>query len=412
MTAVAETAAAPRETPAIRNTQYLRFLGGATMSALGDQVWYVTLSYVAVRTVSPAAAGMVLSISSVPRLLLVLFGGVIVDRFDARKLMVGSDAFCAAVCLGFAAFAASVSPGLGLLAAIAVVFGVVDAVFLPASAALRPRLLEPHQYSGAAALYTLTGRLALTVGAPLGGMVAASAGLAAALVVDAATFLVSMAALLSVRPRPRAADTVESAKEPFFQSFVAGLAYLRRHAVLGPLMVWLTLTSIGFVGPLNVGAALLATRRGWGGTGIGLLLTGFGVGAALGAVLMTRVRGGLGTWLAVAGALQGAAGASMALVPTLWLAVAATGVMGVLSSAIGIPATVLTQAETDDAFRGRVGSVNTLISLGIVPLTMGLMGAVVGAVGLRAAFGLSGAIEVLGLVCLGSRAFRQTQAPQ
>ena len=417
MTAVIATPATPavsRPIPAVRNTRYLRLLGGATLSALGDQVWYVALSYAAVRSASPAAAGLVLSVSAIPRLLLVLFGGVIVDRFDARKLMIGSDALRMAVCLGAASCAAVASPGLGLLAAVAVVFGIVDALFMPASTALRPRLLEPHQYSGGAVLWTLSGRLALTVGAPLGGVVAASAGLAAALVVDAVSFAVSVASLVGLRSGEAAPEARATRKEPFGRSFVAGLGYLRRHAVLGPFVIWLALTNIGMVGPLNVGAALLATRRGWGAPGIGLLLTGFGVGAAVGAVVMAkvRVRGGLGVWLAWAGAAQGAAGAAMALAPALGVAVAAAAVVGVLSSAMGVPMTVIMQAECDDAFRGRVGSVTTLITLGIVPLTMGLMGLMVGALGLRAAFGISGAVEVLGLACLLSRGFRTVRAPQ
>ncbi|MBS2536104.1 MFS transporter [Catenulispora sp. NF23] len=425
MTAIANRAALPRQIPAIRNPQYLRLLGGATMSALGDQFWYVALAYAAVRAASPAAAGVVLSVSSIPRLLLVLFGGVIVDRFDARKLMIGSDALRAVVCLAAAALVTRL-PGLGLLAVVAVVFGIVDALFLPASVALRPRLLEPHQYSGGAVLWTLSGRLALTVGAPLGGLVAASAGLGAALMVDAVSFVVSVTSLVGLRSRAEAgtstatdaaaAAAAKSAarKEPFGQSFVAGLRYITHHPVLGPYVLWLALTNIGMVGPLNVGAALLATRRGWGAPGMGLLLTGFGVGAAVGAVVMGKVRipGGLGTWLVVAGVIQGMAGAAMGLAPGLAYAVAAAGAVGVLSSAMGVPATVVMQTECDDAFRGRVGSVTTLISLGIVPLTMGLMGVAVGLVGVSTAFVLSGSVEALALVCLLSRSFRTVRAPQ
>ncbi|GAA2023237.1 hypothetical protein GCM10009839_20940 [Catenulispora yoronensis] len=466
MTIALKTVFLPRRIPAHRNAQYLRYLGGATLSALGDQFWYVALSYAAVRSASPAAAGLVLSVSSVPRLLLVLFGGVLVDRYDVRKLMVGSDALRVVVCL-VAAVLVTATPGLGLLAVIAVVFGIVDAVFMPASAALRPQLLEPHQYASGAVLATLSGRLALTIGAPLGGLVAATAGLGVALVVNAVSFLASMAAVMSVRPRPIASENSGSGeaeanhsaktpnmtqtasasasasasattntntntntktgadtdyspratpappKESFARSFLSGVSYLRRHPVLGPYVVWLTLCNIGFVGPLNVGAALLATRRGWGAPGIGLLLTGFGVGAAVGALCMGKVRPrcGLGTWLAVAGAAEGVAAAAMALVPSLGAAIAASAIVGILSSAIGVPATVLQQSVTEDAFRGRFESVVTLLSLGIVPLTMALMGVAVGVLGLRAAFVLSGSIEVLGVVCLVSRPFRDVRAP-
>jgi MFS family permease len=186
--------------PAYRQMAYLRYVAGQGVSVLGDQVWYVALSWTAVRLASPGAAGAILAVSSVPRLALLLFGGAIVDRYGPRRLMIGSDAGRLAVSLGAAAVGVH-SPGVPLLIAVALVFGLADAVFLPAAGTMVPLLLRPEQLSAGNAMVTMTARLALAVGAPLGGLLVAVGGLPLACVVNGATFAASALALLSVHPR-------------------------------------------------------------------------------------------------------------------------------------------------------------------------------------------------------------------
>jgi MFS family permease len=251
-------AAATRGTarPALREPAFLRYLIGQSVSLLGNQVWYVALAWSAVRLASPGLAGVTFILSSIPRLLLMLFGGVVADRFDIRRLMIGSDALRTLVTAG-AALIAVARPGIALLAVLALVFGTVDAVFLPSAGAMQPRLLSPEQYAGGAALSTLTARLALAVGAPLGGVVLATGGLAPALFVDAATFAVSVATLLTVLPRPVAPaktgpeETLDpgSRKGFVWADLKVGLKFLIHHPVLGPMTVAFLLLNVGFVGP-------------------------------------------------------------------------------------------------------------------------------------------------------------------
>ena len=72
-----------------------------------------------------------------PRLVFVLFGGVLVDRRGPRELMIHSDVLRAAVAFAAAAIALW-QPSVVLLIIVAIVFGTADAVFLPAASALQP----------------------------------------------------------------------------------------------------------------------------------------------------------------------------------------------------------------------------------------------------------------------------------
>lgn len=392
MTAFAPTRPAGTVRSAYREPTYLRYVAGQAVSVLGDQVWYVALSWTAVRLASPGVAGLILAVSSVPRLALLLLGGAIVDRYGPRRLMIGSDLLRAVISLG-AAGVALASPGVALLVVVALVFGLADAVFLPAAGAIAPRLLEPDQLASGAGINTLASRAALTVGAPLGGVLVAVGGLPLACLVNAATFAVSVATLATVRPRSTA-DAHPRPPEQLLGALRAGLDYLRRHPVLRVLLLVSLLANLGFVGPMNVGLALVSTSRGWGAAGIGDMLAGFGIGAVIGALLMTRARSGGRPIAAVCAAVQGGAVFTIAAGPRLWTAVLATTLAGLTSGPLAIVINSLVQRFTDDRFRGRVASVNTLANLGVTPLAMAAMGAAAGSIGTIPAFAGSGALEL------------------
>jgi predicted MFS family arabinose efflux permease len=397
---------APLAGPAHREPAFLRYLGGQSVSLLGNMVWYVALSWSAVRLASPGVAGLILVISSAPRLALMLLGGVIADRFDIRRLMLGSDLLRVLVTLAAAGIALA-RPGIALLAVVALVFGTVDAVFLPSSGAMQPRLLAPEQYAGGAVLANLASRLALSVGAPLGGMLVALGGVPLALLVDAGTFAISVATLATVRPRALEPAPANKPSMPV-ADLRAGLSFVVRHRVLGPMTLAFLLLNIGFVGPMNIGVAELSEQRGWGSAGIGLLLTGFGLGAALGGLLTVRfrIRANAGAWIAVLGAVQGLCLIGAPFVPSAAVGAAVTGLAGLVSGPVAVVGSVLEQQLTPDEFRGRVSSLQNLIALGLVPVTSAATGFVIAAIGVAGEFALGGLIEVAVLATLLAAEFR------
>lgn len=399
--------AVPAERPAHRERPLLRLLAGESASTLGDQVWYVALSWAAVRTAGPAAAGAVMTAGTLPRLALMVFAGPLADRFDARRLMLGSDAARAALLLGAAA-AALASPGLVLLVVVSLLLGAADALFLPASGSLRPRLLTPGQLQGAAALRELALRAGLILGAPLGGLLTAHGGLPLACAVDALTFAASFWAVRPLRPRP-AAPVSAAARPSYGRALRDGFAALRQNRVVLALLAATLLTNLGFVGPMNVGLALLARQHGWGGSGIGELLAAFGVGAALGAAALLRfpVRRGIGWWVAGAIAVQAGALMLLALSARLPVAVSAAALVGVAGSVVGVSCTALGQARTPDGVRGRISAVQSLLSLGVAPLAVAATGFAAALFGTAPALLGSAAIELLAAaLCLSVRQLR------
>ncbi|MBP5940241.1 MFS transporter [Streptomyces sp. LBUM 1476] len=478
-----------------RDPNVLRWLAGFTLSGVGDNVYYIALSWAAVQSGTPVQAGLVTVAGALPRAVLMLGGGVLADRYGARRVVLGSTGVRCALVLSAAVLLFFASPGLWVLGAVAVLFGVVDAAFLPAAGALPALIAPPGEFGRVQGLRGLSTRLANVLGGPLGGVGVALGGTAGAFGAAALLIGVSWPVLGAVRvragveadPRGRVGsrDTVSvrggvaagsdaSARgrtasggvvpargggggagwpergrgwrvwrreEAWAGSWgarwrgqawaggsgawgdwrrgvvgelVDGVRYVRRDRVLSALVLAITLSDLGFVGPMNLGLTLLAGERGWGASGLGLVLAGFGVGAGAASLLLAwrgRVpRAGL----VLAGATVGGALAIAALarVPSVAGAVAVALCVGLLAGLGGALAGTLVQSRAGAAYIGRVTAVSTLIGYGVAPLTFPVVGWAVSLWGTGPVFTACATLNGLSaVVVLGVRGLRRAELP-
>lgn len=389
--------------PAHRDTNVLRWLTAYFASIVGDSVYFLALGWAAAQFAGPAQVGLVLAVGAVPRALLMLLGGVVADRFDPRKVVIGSDALRAAVILSLAALLWLSTPKIWLLVLVALVFGVVDALFMPAVGALPPRLTAPDEVVRLVGMRQLAIRIGKAVGPPVAGFALAHHG-EAAFATAGVLFAFSLALLARVRIAPLPAAPGAGEPGTPWQDLADGLRYIRRHRLVGPLVLATALSEIGFMAPLQVGVFLLAGERGFGASSIGWILGAFAVGAGLGAVglsLMGRIRRA-GTaqlcTLVVASAAIGAIG----LLPTVAGAAAVAGFAGLVGGVCGGLSIVLIQHNTAASYQGRVAGVLALSHVGLAPLVFPLFGLAAGAVGVTPMFligaGISASAVVVGLL--------------
>ncbi|MFI6279336.1 MFS transporter [Streptomyces sp. NPDC050988] len=412
-TSIPPTAVSGR--PAHRDPNVLRWLGAYTASMVGDNIYYLALTWAAVQAGTPAQAGIVAAVSAVPRALLMLGGGVLADRFGPRKVVIGSDAVRCAAVLAVAALLFATTPGLWPLALLALVFGTVDAVFMPAVGALPARITGRGQLTRVQGMRGLAIRFANVVGAPLGGLGIALGGPAAAFGLAGLLIAVSVPLLVSLRVADLPGDDRATERPTAWSDLRDGLRYIRRHRVLAPLIVAIALGDLGFVGPLNVGLTLLADERGWGASGVGWVLAGFGVGAGTAALLLA-VRGGLphaGRVMAVTILAGSVAVGALAHVPNVVAAAGVAVLVGLLTGLSGALCGALLQTRTDPAYLGRVSSVTGIVSLGLAPLSMPLSAAAIGECGTGPVFVVSAAVCGLGgVLALCVRDLRRAELPK
>ncbi|MEV8450046.1 MFS transporter [Streptomyces parvus] len=388
---------APRGLPAYRDRNVLRWLAAYTASVTGDVVYFLALSWSATRAAGPSQVGLVIAAGALPRAVLMLGGGVVADRFGPRRVAVAGDATRCVVILVAAATVLLISPNLWLLIPVALVFGVVDAVFMPAVGALPPRITAPEQLARVQGMRGLSIRLSNAVGPLLAGVVLATGGAAAALAVAGALFAVSLALLLTVRVPPLVSiPRTASARS----ELVDGLRYIRRHRMLAPLVTVIGLSEMCFSGPVAAGLVLLADERGWGAAGMGWIASAFSVGAAAAALLLAVRARVPRAGPAMSGALFITAVGAVALghARSLPYAVAFGALIGLTSGITAAVTGALVQTETDPRYLGRVTSVTTLCALGLAPVFFPVAGVTVAVWGAAMFFTVCGGICLLAAV--------------
>lgn len=359
--------------PAHRDVNVLRWAGAYTASVTGDVVYFLALSWAASRVGGPSQVGLVVAAGALPRAVLMLGGGVVADRFGPLRIAVISDAVRCVVLLAAAAAAVSAAPGVWLLAVLALLFGVVDAVFMPAVGALPPRITAPGQLARVQGMRGLAVRLSNTAGPLLAGAVLVAGGTAAAFTAAGALFALSLLALAGVRTTPSAEPSPRASAR---QELGDGLRYVRRHRMLAPLVTVIGLSEMCFSGPVATGLVLLAGERGWGASGMGWIASAFSIGAAASALLLTVAARVPRAGLVACGALLVTAVGAVFLgqAPSLPTAVVSGFSVGLSSGFTTAVTGALVQSHTDPRYLGRVASVTSLCTLGLAPVLFPAVG--------------------------------------
>ncbi len=197
----------------LRHREFRLLWLAQTLSVLGDRIVTVALAlFVVDLTGSATDLGLVLAAHTVPLVGLILIGGVWADRLPRHRVVVATDLarFALHGLLAILIFTGDVQ--IWQVIAIEAVFGVAEAFFRPASTALIPQTVPEAEIQEANALTTMSNNVGEFVGPALATVLVLGLGAGTAFAVDAATFLVSAALIIRLRPRRREleAEAVES----------------------------------------------------------------------------------------------------------------------------------------------------------------------------------------------------------
>ena len=404
----------------LRVRDFALMFGGETISVLGDQFHFVALAWLTLQlTGSGLALGGVLMVAAIPRGVLMLVGGALTDRLSPRDLMLYSNAARAVLVGVIAVLVLTGHVVLWHLFVMAAIFGVVDALFYPATSAILPMLVDEPLLPPANALIQGSQQLTSLVGPALAGVVVAAVQTGPAFAFDAISFAVAATALVFVVGGRRHARPVADAAAPgeaLLSTIGAGLRYVWGDPAVRAMVFLATAFNFAFTGPLTVGIPYMAIHRFDGGpAAFGILFAGFGAGAllgALGAGAIARVPR-LGAVVLGIGVVLGMAVGSLGLAPNPVIAFALLATMGMGVGFINVHVVSWLQARTPDEMRGRVMSTVMLGSVGLAPVSYAAAGAIVDFGAITWLFLAAGAIVLIAsLIGIGSGvAQRMTSEP-
>ncbi|WP_432088104.1 MFS transporter [Streptomyces sp. bgisy095] len=344
-------------------------VGQAAVQA-GSFALLIAMSWTAVQLGGRGAVTAVTLAATLPRALLLLFGGALTDVLGPRAVLLRATSVRVAV-LAAGALVTATTESLWPLIAIALVDGALLGLTGPASGVLLPRLATQEQLGRANSLFSMVLRLAPIAGSPLGAWLVIAGGLPGAVTAAAigcAVWLGCAAHVTHGMARPERAPQGPS----LLSRSGDGFRLLAAHPRLRWMFVACFCMDLAFLWPAEVALPLRAVERGWGIGAVALVLAAFSAGAlasaALGAALAHRIPAH--AKLVVTGTGLAAGMAAMALVPTAPVLAATAGAVGLLSGLNGPALITAYQQAVPEGRMGAAMSTFTLSGIGAAPLSL------------------------------------------
>ncbi len=383
--------AALRRALGIRN--YRLLCAGQGASLLGEQVNTVALSWLALQvTGDPLAFGSVLAVAGLPPALLMLVSGVLTDRASSRTTLLAGESLRFLLAGATVALTVTGKVNLAVLYALALGFGAMSALAMPAAGSIVPTLVPRDSLQAANSLALSLAQAAAFLGPAIGGgVIAASASaagvapgagiasIAPAFVLYGAGLAISLVTL-RMMGRPAASAPRQSGRaEGLLAGITGGWRYAWQDPLLRLLLLAILAANFLLTGPLAVGVPLLARARlPEGAAAFGFIAAGWGGGNLAGALAAGVVRQSKGLailWPALFVAF-GAGIAAMSWVDATWLGFLVLFLTGLGNGYLGVLLRTLLHRRTPAELLGRVMSVFFFARTLLVPLSQAASGAI------------------------------------
>jgi MFS family permease len=420
---------------------------GQVISSVGDRVHQVALVFLVARATnnSPLALGLVFAAMTIPTTLVGPLAGALVDRWDRKRVMVGSDLIRAAT-VGIIPVASGIN--IGVVVVLVFVLAAVSSFFRPARAAALPQVVPDEDLLTANSAMWVADTVSDLVGYGLGGLFVAFLGssLALAFWVDGASYLASAALVAAVvippmvrtagrgagaaRAGAHEAAAHEAATEPgatepgatepgadistsILTDMAEGWHFLRSETVLFATTIQAAIAEYG-LGALTALSPLLVASLALGGTdapaAYGFFEMAMGVGLVGGGIVVGGLAGRLPKGPAIIGAFTavGVALAAMAVTDSLAVALVLAAVIGVANVTFVVPSQTLFQQRTPGEVLGRVIALRLALVNAVLAVAMATSGGLAQAFGLRPVLLACGILTgVVGLAGLAVRPIRR-----
>ncbi|OKH53513.1 hypothetical protein NIES2101_10305 [Calothrix sp. HK-06] len=370
----------PSKPPILQRNFCLLWLGQALILC-AVQFWVVALTWLVLKTThSGTAIGSVLMAAAIPRAILTLVGGVIIDRFIPNRVA-ASAAFAVTLLVGICTtllFFNSLQ--LPQIFIISTLFGASDAFIYPALMTILPRIVDRSQLSQANAILGGGEQITNVIGPAMSGIVVGNFGLPVAFAINTTLFALGSLFLYLVR-QPKSLHLANLAaiksQQSFSSEIMEGMRYAWRNHIIRLCLIVAAMLNFALLGPLVVGGAKLVEVR-FGGDAIqfGYFLAAYGVGAVLGIIIAGAIGqinciGMMLVWLSFA---LGGGLIALGFTDKITIAYFILAAMGLGGGIVGVFAITWLQEQTEMHMQGRVMSLIAFASIALDPFSQAISG--------------------------------------
>jgi predicted MFS family arabinose efflux permease len=373
-----------------RHRNYRLFYAGQTVTLIGSWVQEVALAWLVYRlTQSPFLLGLVFFVSKAPIFFVTPLAGMIADRNDRRNVFMTTRALSMAQAAILTVMMYTGVIDVPIIIVLALLLGIITAVEVPARQSFTVEMVGREDLRQAIAFNAMMFNFTRTVGPAMGGVIVAAIGEGLCFLLSTITSGAVLISLYMMRLMPREPRPHSHPWEDLKQGFL----YVARHPHIRMILFLSTVSSCFGTSYLALLPAFAQDVLNQGADGLGFLMAAFGVGAVVGAAMVSRVHERrlklLPTVMAV---LLGVSLILFANAQSLLLAIALVIPTGFAYLAIAVSSNTQVQTLADDAMLGRVMAFYAMGALGSPPLGALLLGSIAGRIGVENAFMLAGGI--------------------
>jgi MFS family permease len=357
----------------LRKRAFVYVWSAQLVSTIGDALTSLAAGIIVYRlTGSALSVGLMLMASVVPALVFGLVAGVVVDRYDRKRIMIGADLLRAAVVFTIPFL---VSVHIAWLYVAVIVSASITQFFAPASDSILPEIATEEELGAANSIMAIAQFGSTAVGFALAGLLASSRSIDVVFWIDSATFVFSAVMVSLVRIAPLLVEELTTMRE-MIRNITFGARFILRTPILRSLNAVKSPVTVAFglqnalLLPFAI-KALSATEFEYG---IQEGLTS--VGVVIGSLLMARYSDRLreGQWLVLSWVGMGCFSALYALQSSVWVAIVLISISGLLNAPSFVAGRLINQRHTPREMRGRVFSTSGVISSVLFLVGMGLAG--------------------------------------
>lgn len=388
-----EPTTAPGRFAAFGNRNFRLYFVGQTISSIGSWAQSLAVTWLVLDLTDRSdQLGIALALQFLPMLILGAPAGVLADRLNNRRLLLATSAASGVLALTFGIVVSTGQATIWWIYALTFALGLVLAVERPTMQAILFQLVGRDLLSNAVAANGTINSVSRLIGPAIAGGLIATVGVTVGFYINAASYLVVIAALLALRTselvtRPMIGRTKGKLRE--------GFAYVRNHPeVARPLVVMSVVGAIALNFPTTFPSMVrFGFDRGPGSVGAAMSVSA--IGSIIGGVYIAGIKPDPRRTLAIALAGFGAAIVALGVMPTYATFVAMSIVLGFASASFQSVNTVVVQQATEPSMQGRVMAIHQTALFGSTPIGALLMGWVIHVSSPRLPFVLGGIAAML-----------------
>ncbi|RKD75947.1 MFS transporter [Sinobaca qinghaiensis] len=276
---------AGKNVPVTRNITFILLFTASIMAVTGFSMFLTTTTwYVITELDSASMLGLVLIVISVPRLIMMTYGGVVADNYKKTTIMFSTNLIQALLLLGITWLIWNDTMTIVLLLILAGLFGMLDAFFGPASTSMLPKIVERHQLQQANAYFQGVDQISFIAGPIIAGVIMETSSVTASYF--SASILVALSALIIFPPFIKEGEVENTVKQSPFQNFKEGFAYVYGSSFLMLGLIILVTLNFFVFGTLHIAVPLLVDAYGGSPLNLSYMEVSLGVGMVTGTVIL------------------------------------------------------------------------------------------------------------------------------